>query len=62
MVVLLDTDGRARSGTLTVEDLATLGDQNRGASDGRRMDPCEPGDMLYTSGTTGSPKGRAGVS
>ena len=56
-VVLLDTDGCARSGMLTVEGLAALGDQNRGASDGRRMDPCEPGDMLYTSGTTGSPKG-----
>jgi fatty-acyl-CoA synthase len=56
-VVLLDTDGRARSGALTVEGLAALGDQNRGASDGRRIDPCGPGDMLYTSGTTGSPKG-----
>ena len=56
-VVLLDTDGRAPSGTLTVEGLATLGDQNRGASDGRTMDPSGPGDMLYTSGTTGSPKG-----
>jgi fatty-acyl-CoA synthase len=55
--VLLDTDGRARFGALTVEGLATLGDQNRGASDGRRTDPCGPGDMLYTSGTTGSPKG-----
>jgi fatty-acyl-CoA synthase len=57
MVVVLDTDDRARPGTLTVEGLAALGDQNRGASDGRRVDPCEPGDMLYTSGTTGSPKG-----
>ena len=34
-VVLLDTDGRARSGTLTLEGLAALGEQNRGASDGR---------------------------
>jgi fatty-acyl-CoA synthase len=56
-VVVLDTDDRAPSGILTVEGLATLGDQNRGASDGRRMDPYGPGDMLYTSGTTGSPKG-----
>jgi fatty-acyl-CoA synthase len=56
-VVLLDTDGRARSGALTVEGLAALGDQNRGASDHRRTDPHGPGDMLYTSGTTGSPKG-----
>jgi fatty-acyl-CoA synthase len=56
-VVLLDTDGRARPGALTVEDLALLGEQNRGASDGRAVDPSGPGDMLYTSGTTGSPKG-----
>ncbi len=56
-MVLLDTDDRAHPGALTVEGLAALGDQNRGASDGRRIDPGEPGDMLYTSGTTGSPKG-----
>ena len=56
-VVLLDTDGHARPGALTIEGLAALGDQNRGASDGRVSDPCGPGDMLYTSGTTGSPKG-----
>ncbi|HEX7321950.1 MAG TPA: class I adenylate-forming enzyme family protein [Mycobacterium sp.] len=56
-VVLLDTDGRARPGMLTVEGLAELGDQNRGASAGRGVDPAGPGDLLYTSGTTGSPKG-----
>jgi fatty-acyl-CoA synthase len=56
-VVLLDTDGRARPGALTIKGLAALGDRNRGASDGRTIDPFEPGDMLYTSGTTGSPKG-----
>jgi fatty-acyl-CoA synthase len=56
-VVLLDTDGRARPGALTVEGLVALGDENRGASDGRTIDPSGPGDMLYTSGTTGSPKG-----
>jgi fatty-acyl-CoA synthase len=56
-VVLLDTDGRARPGGLTLEGLAALGDQNCGASDGHTIDPCGPGDMLYTSGTTGLPKG-----
>jgi fatty-acyl-CoA synthase len=57
VVVVLDTDGRARPGSLTVDGLAALGDQHRGASDGRTVDPSAPGDMLYTSGTTGSPKG-----
>jgi fatty-acyl-CoA synthase len=56
-IVQFDTDGRARSGTLTLEGLAALGEQNRGASDGLRIDPGGPGDMLYTSGTTGLPKG-----
>jgi fatty-acyl-CoA synthase len=56
-LVLLDTDGRTRPGALTIEGLAALGDQNRGASDGRTIDPFGPGDMLYTSGTTGTPKG-----
>src|SRR5581483_5328235 len=56
-VVLLDTDGRARPGVLTVEALAALGDRYPGGSAGRVVDPCGPGDMLYTSGTTGSPKG-----
>ena len=56
-VVLLDTDGRARPGVLTVKGLAALGERNSGASDGRTVDPLGPGDMLYTSGTTGSPKG-----
>jgi fatty-acyl-CoA synthase len=56
-VVWLDTDGSARPGGLTLEGLAALGDQNCGASDGRTIDPSGPGDMLYTSGTTGSPKG-----
>jgi fatty-acyl-CoA synthase len=56
-VVLLDVDGQAHRGALTVEGLAAVGDQHAGASDDRGVDPCAPGDMLYTSGTTGSPKG-----
>src|SRR6201987_1482259 len=56
-VVLLDTDGRARPGCLTVAGLAALGDENRGASAGLVVDSRDASDMLYTSGTTGSPKG-----
>ena len=56
-VVLLDTDSRARPGCPTVTDLAALGDENHGASDGLAVDPDSAGDMLYTSGSTGSPKG-----
>ena len=56
-VVLLDTDGRARPGCLTVAGLAALGDENRGASAGLVVDSHDAGDMLYTSGTTGSPRG-----
>jgi fatty-acyl-CoA synthase len=55
--VWLDTDGLGRPGALTVDGLAALGDRSPGASDGRVVDPNAPGDMLYTSGTTGSPKG-----
>ncbi|WAJ43456.1 AMP-binding protein [Mycobacterium sp. Aquia_216] len=56
-VVLLDTNGQARPGCLTVAGLAILGDENPGASDGFAVDPDSASDMLYTSGTTGSPKG-----
>jgi len=55
--VLLDTDGRVRPGCRTVTGLAALGDENRGTSHGLAVDPSGAGDMLYTSGTTGSPKG-----
>ena len=56
-VVLFDTDGRARGGCLTVAGLAALGDENCGSGGGVVVDPRDAGDMLYTSGTTGSPKG-----
>ncbi|MGV0795410.1 class I adenylate-forming enzyme family protein [Mycolicibacterium elephantis] len=52
-VVLLDTDGTARQGVQNVADLAAT------AAPAPQLDvaPDAPGDMLYTSGTTGSPKG-----
>lgn len=56
-VVLLDTDGQARPGCLTVAGLAALGDENAGAGCAFDVHPRDASDMLYTSGTTGSPKG-----
>jgi fatty-acyl-CoA synthase len=56
-VVQLSTDGRSREGVRTVEDLAALGDAHRGASVDNAAAPTDLGDILYTSGTTGSPKG-----
>jgi fatty-acyl-CoA synthase len=56
-VVQLPTDLPARAGVRTVEELAELGDAHPGASDGARARPDDLGDILYTSGTTGSPKG-----
>lgn len=56
-VVQLPTEDRARDGVRTVDDLTALGQQNPGAADGQRAEPGELGDILYTSGTTGSPKG-----
>jgi fatty-acyl-CoA synthase len=56
-VVQLSTDGRARRRVTTVAQLAELGDRQPGGSDGARAEPGDVGDILYTSGTTGSPKG-----
>jgi fatty-acyl-CoA synthase len=56
-VVQLPTDLPARAGVRTVAELAELGDAHPGASDGARARPDDLGDILYTSGTTGSPKG-----
>jgi fatty-acyl-CoA synthase len=56
-VILLSTDGRDRAGTMTLDDLAELGARHQGASAAGRRRPEDLGDMLYTSGTTGSPKG-----
>lgn len=56
-VVQLPTTLPARPGVRTVEDLGALGDAHPGASDGARAEPDDLGDILYTSVTTGSPKG-----
>ncbi len=55
-VVLLETDGEAaRPGPLTVADLGALSDP--ATVPAGELDPRAPADMLYTSGTTGFPKG-----
>ncbi|WP_299574857.1 AMP-binding protein [uncultured Williamsia sp.] len=56
-VVVLDTGGDMRPGPMTLPALTELGDAHPGACDGRQASPSDVGDMLYTSGTTGSPKG-----
>ncbi|MCF6388725.1 acyl--CoA ligase [Mycobacterium sp. MBM] len=55
-VVVLDTGGVVRATAMTVTDLADTGAAADPALD-TQVDPGDPGDMLYTSGTTGSPKG-----
>ncbi|MQA13054.1 MAG: AMP-binding protein [Pseudonocardiaceae bacterium] len=56
-VVLLSTDGRGREGVRTLTELDELGSTHPAAADGGRAQPDDIGDILYTSGTTGSPKG-----
>ncbi|OZD71124.1 acyl--CoA ligase [Rhodococcus sp. 05-340-1] len=56
-VVVLETGGTRRVSAMTVADLSGLGIENADAAAGHGADPTDIGDMLYTSGTTGSPKG-----
>jgi len=56
-VALLPTDGRTRDGVATVASLTELGEAHPGAAGGPKHQPHDVGDILYTSGTTGSPKG-----
>ncbi|WP_020497530.1 MULTISPECIES: class I adenylate-forming enzyme family protein [Sciscionella] len=55
-VVTFDTGGGAREGVRTIEGLGELGDGAPGLAE-NTVKPDDVGDMLYTSGTTGSPKG-----
>jgi fatty-acyl-CoA synthase len=56
-VVLLSTDGRTRAGVPTVAELEEVGARHPGAAGGRGVAAGALSDILYTSGTTGSPKG-----
>jgi fatty-acyl-CoA synthase len=56
-IVVFDTDGSADPDALTIAGLAELGRHQPGRCADISVDPLVGGDMLYTSGTTGSPKG-----
>jgi fatty-acyl-CoA synthase len=56
-VIVVPVAGTARQDVTTLADLEALGAAHPGATAGRRVAPDAPGDILYTSGTTGSPKG-----
>lgn len=55
-VIVLDTDGRRRDGALSYGELFEMG-RRAGAGAASAHRPEDPGDLLYTSGSTGSPKG-----
>ena len=55
-VLTLSTDGRSRPGVRTVDDLAELGAAHPGGATAA-VPPDSVADILYTAGTTGSPKG-----
>lgn len=56
-VVVLPTDSPARPGVETVAGLALRGRSRPGLADASSVSPTDAGDILYTSGTTGTPKG-----
>ena len=56
-VVVLPADDRTRTGTMTLLELEAAGAAAPGGAHDGDVSPGDDGDILYTSGTTGSPKG-----
>jgi fatty-acyl-CoA synthase len=56
-VAVFANDGPSRDSAMSLADIGTLGEQNQGASMDAPHAAGDISDMLYTSGSTGSPKG-----
>ncbi|MGH9011133.1 MAG: class I adenylate-forming enzyme family protein [Acidimicrobiia bacterium] len=56
-VVVFSTNGEQRAGARSLDDLAAAGDDGDGDVRLPGSDPAATCDVVYTSGTTGSPKG-----
>lgn len=56
-IVQVPVVGTPRGGVLSLDDLTAEGDESEGGSAGRGLDPHDLSDILYTSGSTGAPKG-----